>query len=277
MKIYNNINLCGNELQKAVISGVGAAITGGIKYDATAQKLKLYYDGDWHDVGGTSQTTNYVSGSFTLGPNSSVGDTGTEIIGSGTNTTMPIYSKASSGTGTQTALKIRLTSEGKLIIGTIGTGAKYIKLDIASTLAGQTVAYADLVVNSNEKYFTLENPFKSTNIIIEVYEKTVYKVDPTGNSGDPIEGYEKVECETMILNPSGNCNIVLGFKNTGATSTNTIGYKVVIVGARSAIDSNTHVETPTASGIENIKITPSDTPPIWKEEWETSVSENDQE
>lgn len=228
MKIYESLDLCKNTVSNVVIGTTGADVTGGIKYVSSGNKLQLYYGGGWHDIGGSSTTTNYVSGNFTIGPSTTVGDSGTEITGTGT---MSVFA-ASGQTGDEnvpTNLKYRV-NEGKLIIGTTtGNSDNYLSLDVASSIAGEMVFYSTFNSESNTNlYVTITNPLKSSNVVVSVYEQFTYK--PTGGSGDRA-GWEKIGCEVQIKNPQDNCDILLSLTNV---STNKL-FKVVVVGAKSTI------------------------------------------
>jgi hypothetical protein len=229
MKIYESLDLCKNTVSNVVIGTTGADVTGGIKYVSSGNKLQLYYTGGWHDIGGSSTTTNYVSGNFTIGPSTTVGNSGTEITGTGT---MSVF--AASGqtgdTNVPTNLKYRV-NEGKLIIGTTtGNSDNYLSLDIASSIAGEMVFYSTFNSESNTNlYVTIENPLKSSNVVVSVYEQFTYK-PTTGGSGDRA-GWEKIGCEVQIKNPQDNCDILLSLKNVSTNKQ----FKVVVVGAKSTI------------------------------------------
>jgi hypothetical protein len=229
MKIYESLDLCKNTVSNVVIGTTGADVTGGIKYVSSGNKLQLYYLGGWHDIGGSSPTPDYVSGNFTIGPSTTVGNSGTELTGSGT---MDVFAASgqSGDTNTPTDLKYRV-NEGKLIIGTTtGNSDNYLSLDVASSVAGEMVFFSTFNSETyTNLYITISNPLKTSNVVVSVYEQFTYK-PTTGGSGDRA-GWEKIGCEVQIKNPQDNCDILLTLTNVSTNKQ----FKVVVVGAKSTI------------------------------------------
>ena len=241
MKIYENLDLVGNKVSNVVIGTTGSSTEGAIKYVSSSNKLQLYYAGEWHDIGGSSTTTNYVNGKFTIGPSTSVG-TGTQITG--TNT-MEVWAKATGSSGTETALKCRMNG-GNLIVGTAtGTNDQYISLNVASSVAGEMVFFSTFNSGNNTTISVdVENPLKSSNVVVSVYQKFFYKLADSGGSLDR-EGWEKIGCEVAIRDAQDGCSILLTLSGVSANQ----DFKVVVVGAPSTISGSgsSSIENPSSN------------------------------
>lgn len=224
MRIYESLDLVGNYVSNAIVGTSGVATGGGIRYNSN--KLQYHNGTTWIDCGGSSSETNYVSGSFTIGPGAA---SGTKITTGSFN-----VSAASGITGdphTPTALKYAATSSGKLTIGTSGESTDhYIELDILGSISGGMVYYKEFTVTSaGTKYISLSNPFASSHIIVSIYESFTYK--PTNDSSvTDREGWEKVTGEVRIKGTEDSFGIELQLSNVTSDSK----FLVVITGAKNA-------------------------------------------
>lgn len=216
MRIYENLDLCKNYINNSVI-GTGndaQSVDGAIKWDSTAHILKYAYNNSWLPLGGNETTTNYVSGKFTLGPATTI--TGTSI--STSDSPINVFAANENDTNSPTALKCK-ANNGKLTIGTSGaTTDYYFDLNIGK------VYYSIFNVSAaGTRYVTIQNPFQSQYVIVNVYQVMTYKDQ---SSNDRI-GYEKIMCEIFVKDPSDNNSAIELTLNNVVNNTK---YMVVIAG-----------------------------------------------
>lgn len=251
MNVYENLDLKNNRVinvRPQLASGdwpTGTASAGALKY--TANGLYMYYT-----PSGTNPSTEqpYEIGWYLVGaysgtqptPNNGNFQVNSASTGSAVASNVAIDFTVNNNNSTGTAMLFTMDNKGSLRIANGNTSSdKYVKVDVAGSIAGVMVFSSVFQTTAaGNQYITIENPLKTDDLVITVYEQDTYKLN-----GSDVTCYNKIACEVMIKNREDQYAIEVGL--LGVTSGKT--FKVVGVGAPGTIVAQAANDVKTAKTI----------------------------